>query len=241
MPVYCNLCIIYMYELFSFYRCHGLTYCSIPESALKSYVMHSQQLEQDCTPDFLKKFSLFANFRLERISRRTLFTSCRNDSQRMGTTCFAVTPDPSSFQDARDWCQQKGGDLATVYPDLKYSWVTGQFGVLTHVWVMGQSELERSVTPYIPPERLQPTIFSENDVSSCSSHGTCPDPLLGLCSFPMNTEDVVSLTDISSSQCSENTCVNGGTCWNLQGGRVMCDCPPGFYGDACEDGQWLSW
>ena len=40
-------------------------------------------------------------------------------------------------------------------------------------------------------------------------------------------------------ECLSVTCLNGGTCIDLQGG-YRCECPPGFQGDTCESGKLIS-
>ena len=39
-------------------------------------------------------------------------------------------------------------------------------------------------------------------------------------------------------ECLSVSCLNGGTCINLQGG-FMCECPPGFRGDTCGIGKYI--
>ena len=41
---------------------------------------------------------------------------------------------------------------------------------------------------------------------------------------------------ISVDHCHVKGCANGATCTNILGGS-KCTCPPGYYGDSCEDGK----
>ena len=157
------------------------------------------------------------------------------DRKKHNRTCYETTP-ALSFTAARNWCLERGGEL-THNDDELWMFANDAFNLNgQQLWLLGSpsSQEARIVRPHIASQLLEPKVLTSEGVESCGVTD-CSGNLPGLCAFSPDTDDIVTLSEVSNGNCDISECSNVGTCWPRATNEIpMCDCDPLYYGDRCE-------
>ncbi|KAF2358672.1 GPS motif protein [Trinorchestia longiramus] len=217
--------------------CDGTDKCDIPQPNLLSYLRQVDGVEQDCTmtsPETQMNIHFYSDYTSMSSSDFEASLECSNQNfVAFQNMCYGVSP-VASFVDARAWCLQRGGDLAFETSQVTYEWYLETFGDPTDPWVMGYTTATRPVMPLLPTGLVEPNKLGSSSTGPCSLISDCEDAP-SLCVFAALASDVVLVAHFTSSECEQNFCFNGGTCWKLLNTTFMCDCLPNYFGDFCEE------
>ena len=210
-------------KIFSVFRNHcGPNSKNLHIPILLSYFAYQQHYGSDCAFDFNGPFELKKFIR----ENGCFESSCGGGATFFQQSCYQLTSQAMTFEEAAKECESKGGSLAFYSDELAKTLSKSD----SSFWIRGISSDLNPILPYTPPETMTRMRIPIQDVFRNEDEN-----LRGLCALPVTYEDIVKSNEITAQPTCDSTsfCHGKGPCYDL-GHSAMCDCEEGFSGEKCE-------